>query len=205
LSTQTQKKTNRQILEEIAALIATEQVGYGLRLGLADLLALLTPSISDDLIRWLAALVENGNQIGDLGVPDGPCQQIERSHAPAWLALYVVAAHDRLAQATDVAAAQQAEERYYALHLQAEERRQRAAALQDMTARLLGDRTETTLAYLGWHAVLDEHTTPECRAADGSNFRADQMPLIGWPGAVHAACRCTCGPPIPGAPLLPSI
>jgi hypothetical protein len=47
--------------------------------------------------------------------------------------------------------------------------------------------------------------TPECRWANGRNYRADQMPVIGFPGAVHARCRCAASFPLPGAPLLPSI
>jgi hypothetical protein len=49
---------------------------------------------------------------------------------------------------------------------------------------------------LGWHAHDDDRTTPECRAADGSNFRAGQPPVIGWPGTLHGGvCRCRPGPP----------
>lgn len=48
---------------------------------------------------------------------------------------------------------------------------------------------------LGWYAVRDDRTSPECRAAHGSNFRADQPPKIGYPGTVHNSCRCKPGPP----------
>lgn len=58
---------------------------------------------------------------------------------------------------------------------------------------------------LGWYAHHDDRTTPECADADGKNFRADAMPLIGYPGTVHgSSCRCTPGAPFPGAPELPS-
>jgi uncharacterized protein with gpF-like domain len=55
---------------------------------------------------------------------------------------------------------------------------------------------------LGWNTVIDSHTSPECLAANGHNFRADHMPKIGYPGAVHPHCRCYAGPPRPGANLL---
>lgn len=50
---------------------------------------------------------------------------------------------------------------------------------------------------LGWYAVLDKRTSPECRAADGKNFDPLQPPAIGLPGTVHPRCRCLPGPPHP--------
>jgi hypothetical protein len=51
---------------------------------------------------------------------------------------------------------------------------------------------------LGWYAHPDDRVTPECKAADGANFRADVMPMIGWPGTLHGGtCRCKPGPPWP--------
>lgn len=53
-----------------------------------------------------------------------------------------------------------------------------------------------------WRAVLDEKTTPECRAAHGKNFEVENPPKIGYPGTTHPHCRCTAGPPIDGARTL---
>ena len=89
----------------------------------------------------------------------------------------------------------QRERRYYGQHLQAMWNRASAAAQVDSEAMTHGD-------LLGWYTVLDSHTSPECRAADRHNFRASQMPLIGYPGAVHPHCRCRPGPPVPGAPMV---
>lgn len=50
---------------------------------------------------------------------------------------------------------------------------------------------------LGWYAVLDKRTSPECRAADGKNFDPLRPPAIGLPGTVHPRCRCLPGPPHP--------
>lgn len=47
---------------------------------------------------------------------------------------------------------------------------------------------------LGWYAVRDARTSPECRAAHGSNFRTGEPPKIGYPGTVHNSCRCKPGP-----------
>jgi len=97
-------------------------------------------------------------------------------------------------------AAKVREQRYYEQHVEAEERRMRMALMQDAAAGIVAQD-----ALLGWYAVPDASTTPECRYANGRSFKADQMPAIGWPGAVHMRCRCHAGPPRPGAPLLPSV
>lgn len=87
------------------------------------------------------------------------------------------------------------ERRFYGQHLEASWGRMDAAARTDSTAMLHG-------LLLGWNAVLDGHTSAECRAADGRNYRADFMPAIGYPGMVHPHCRCWPSKPFPGAPLM---
>lgn len=56
----------------------------------------------------------------------------------------------------------------------------------DSAAAVYGDE-------LGWYAVLDSRTDPQCRKADGNNFRASSPPSFGYPGAVHPHCRCRPG------------
>jgi hypothetical protein len=89
------------------------------------------------------------------------------------------------------------ERRYFGMHNQAIWNRQQAAATTDMAALTFG-------RLLGWHTVLDGHTSAECKAANGHNFYVDQMPLIGYPGAVHPHCRCEPGAPFPGGQMLRS-
>jgi hypothetical protein len=89
------------------------------------------------------------------------------------------------------------ERRYFGMHRDAIWSRAKAAMAVDMAAMEHG-------LLLGWHTHRDDRTTPDCLAADGKNFRADQMPLIGYPGTVHAKCRCEPVKPYPGAPMLPS-
>jgi hypothetical protein len=89
------------------------------------------------------------------------------------------------------------ERRYLAQHAEAIWGRTMAGARVDSAASLYGP-------LLGWNTVLDSHTSAECKAADGKNFQADRVPVIGYPGAVHPHCRCYPGPPHPGAVLLPS-
>jgi len=88
-----------------------------------------------------------------------------------------------------------AERRYYGQHMEANWNRMQAAARVDTSAMFHG-------LLLGWYAYRDKHTSPECLAAHRHNFRADQMPAIGFPGAVHLHCRCWPGPPFPAAPMV---
>jgi len=89
------------------------------------------------------------------------------------------------------------ERRFYGQHLVAIWGRQRAGAQVDSAAMLHG-------RMLGWHTVRDAKTSKECLAADGKNFYADHVPLIGYPGAVHPNCRCQPGAPFPHGAILPS-
>ncbi len=89
-----------------------------------------------------------------------------------------------------------AEQRYFAQHAEASDRRVQAATAVDSAASVHGN-------LLGWNAVKDSRTTAECYAADHKNFRADRPPLIGYPGATHPMCRCFPSAPFEGAPLIP--
>lgn len=96
-----------------------------------------------------------------------------------------------------LARAVQRERRLYGQHLMATWNRSQAGAQADSAAMTYG-------LLLGWHATIDAKTSAECRQANGRNFYADHMPLIGYPGAVHPHCRCQPGAPFPGARLVPS-
>ncbi len=192
----------------IIAAFAANAVGFGLMLTFR--MALLEWGLKYEAAEWLAALASTKTEPEHLDIgPVGPMQKHEIKQSHAWRAFYILAAAERLSRTDDLAHAEKVEEGYFARHVAAEWRRQRAAALVDVTQRLLDDRTEeaptTGPPLLGWRAVLDDRTTPECRWADGKNFRADQIPAIGIPGSVHPRCRCTSGPPIKGAALIPSV
>ena len=96
-----------------------------------------------------------------------------------------------------LAGAVQLERRYYAQHLMAIWGRQKAGAQVDSAAMTYG-------RLIGWHTVRDKKTSAECLAADGKNFYADHMPVIGYPGTVHPHCRCLPGAPFPRGAILPS-
>lgn len=93
--------------------------------------------------------------------------------------------------------ATQRESRFYGQHLVATWNRQRAASQVDSAALAHG-------RLLGWHTVLDSRTSLECRQANGKNFFADHVPVIGYPGAVHPHCRCQPGAPFRTGAILPS-
>lgn len=90
------------------------------------------------------------------------------------------------------------EHRWYLAHLHAAENRKRAARQIDQAARA------HLSTMLGWKAVIDARTTPECREANGKNFALGAMPVIGYPGMVHSRCRCKAVAPYPDAAVLPS-
>jgi hypothetical protein len=154
----------------------------------------------------LALVTERPRPVG--GTSGAASAQVSRMNA-ARRAQYVLAAAKRvLGSVRDARAkggsltdafrdAMATERRYYLMHVAAMANRANAAAKTDAAARKYGD-------LLGWNAVLDGHTSPECRDADGKNYRASAMPDIGYPGGVHDACRCSPSAPHPGGKLLPS-
>lgn len=207
---QTLARTRREkaLVAALVALFTAGAVGYGLMLGIRA--ALITFGLPFEIATRLADMASTLTTYPDLGLGEvGPMQTLEERQALAWRSLYILAAAQRLGEATDFEHAMAIEHGYFLRHVAAEERRVRAAALVDVTKRLLGDRTEeqadSHVPLLGWRAVVDDRTTPECKWANGRNFRADRIPVIGLPGGVHPRCRCVAGPPIKGAPMIPSV
>lgn len=81
-----------------------------------------------------------------------------------------------------------AESLNYKKHEVARKSRMQAAMKVTRAAQLFGD-------ILGWYLNPMLNNERECIAANGNNFRIDEIPLIGIPGAVHVGCGCTAGPP----------
>jgi hypothetical protein len=75
------------------------------------------------------------------------------------------------------------ERSYFAAHVRMQRRRFQVATEVDRMAAVYGDR-------LGWLAVLDTGTTPDCRHAAFKDFLVSEPPEMGLPGAVHPRCRC---------------
>jgi hypothetical protein len=123
----------------------------------------------------------------------GPVRTTMLRGAVARRAMYFVTASRRMA----TGGSPTAEARLFGAHLAAERRREKAAEQIDTAAAQFGDT-------LGWKAVLDDRTTPLCRAAHGRNFSAAKPPEIGWPGIAHGGnCRCRPRAPWPNGSMLP--
>lgn len=109
---------------------------------------------------------------------------------PRMRALYILNAARRLSVAiragVPTVAALRNERRNFELSLAAGRRRAAAARAVDAAAKIS--------PWLEWRAVLDSRTTPDCAAMHGRIFTLDNPPHIGFPGAVHPRCRCTCRP-----------
>jgi hypothetical protein len=83
------------------------------------------------------------------------------------------------------------------------EAHRRAGVQREEKARLLDEAHANYGDLMGWYSVLDSSTTPECRNANGKNFRISHPPSIGLPGlGPHPNCRCHAGPPFPNGDLL---
>jgi hypothetical protein len=114
-------------------------------------------------------------------------------------AAYVVKAAQRIQAKIDSGAsvrdAVRAEKPNYEAHRAARDNRLEVAANVGTSAMMFGP-------LLGWYrnAALDSDT--DCIAADGHNFYADSIPIIGLPGSVHPNCGCRPGPPHEGAGLV---
>lgn len=108
----------------------------------------------------------------------------------AYRAAYVLAAsrrwHEGLKNGVSEEVLKEREDRFFKQHLEAQANRRVASAAVDKMARKYG-------ATLGWYAVLDTKTSPECKAAHGKNFDIGKRPVIGYPGSVHPHCRCKPG------------
>lgn len=109
---------------------------------------------------------------------------------PLYRAAYILAASRRVQDASAQGRSRDQalvdEQRWFNLHMEAQAKRRKAAAAVDRAARRHG-------AILGWYAVLDNRTSPECREANGKNFNVAVRPAIGYPGSVHPHCRCKAG------------
>jgi hypothetical protein len=89
-----------------------------------------------------------------------------------------------------------AEERpNYVAHLTARRRRLDVAARVATAEVMFGP-------LLGWYRNPLLDSDADCIAADGHNFYAEQIPVIGYPGSVHPNCGCTPGPPHEDAGLV---
>lgn len=197
----------QQAVEQILLTLAAGTTAAGLAGALAGL-----PGIPIEAARMLFAavpglveLVQAHNAIGD-PFSGGPVEWQKRQNLTR-RAAYLINAARRMATALvtsrhdpgALTRAVDAETRHLRAHVDAVARRQRAAvrvAEALKTERGKGEQPEFDLL-LGWYAVLDSRTSPDCRKANGKNFDPLRPPAIGLPGTVHPHCRCKPGPSHP--------
>lgn len=171
----------------VAAGAATAEVTAA---AIVDLL--MSAGVSRPVARHMVAW--NAEFPSTPAIPLSPAVSKVAQQGPTYRAQYLWNAAKRVGKAvvspTDSMGDQlEKERRYFTQHRTAQNIRRRAAIAVDGAANAHGD-------VLGWYAVLDEKTTPECRDANGKNFLLYSPPAIGFPGLLHAGnCRCT-----PGAP-----
>lgn len=164
----------------------------------------LTPRLVETILRvmmpqWQQLLTATASDIAAIPRDDSDGSKILRQLATVNAyrrAAYLVNALRRMAPAAlsgeqeQIERAAAREERYLAAHDQAEHNRNMAAASVIETTATSARVNQRGEPLLGWQAVLDERTTPECRAAHGRNFNPTVRPRIGYPGEVHIHCRC---------------
>lgn len=116
-----------------------------------------------------------------------------KADEPTMRAQYILTAAKRLTRAQTLDVYDQAlrlEQTYLEQHRGAGQNRVKAAQALDEIAAKHGP-------WLQWIAVLDQRTTPDCRALNGRLFTIDNLPNGQIPGAVHPRCRCRAAPFFP--------
>lgn len=163
----------------------------------ADALAQLTstnPRLVRQLLatRGVAELIRRSQQ--PVRGNTGPVTQDNNHEANSrYAATYLASALERLRKGGQDA--MRREKTYLAAHVAAQKKRDIARVQSQRQARKSG-------RLIGWYTSEDDKTTPDCRAADGCNFYANQGTVIGFPGAAHPNCRCRPGPPHEGGRMV---
>lgn len=207
--TQTASQRDRQVIAGIAAVLAA---GAAASVAGATIARLLAPlKIRPEASRGALAVATRVTGKGSRSTAAGPAEKVTATGQNAYRAAYILAAARRIdaavsaangdpaAQRAALAAALQTETRYAGQQLQAQDNRTASARAVDAVSR------KHPGPLLGWKAVLDERTSPDCRAASGRNFSPTRPPAIGLPGAVHNACRCRAVAPFANAKLVDDI
>lgn len=162
----------------------------GLSSGLAILIVLSQP--------WSSLLDDTAARISQLPRDETPPVRVLHQGATVNAfrrATYLVNATRRLAPAyasqdgARIDRARDAEARFFAAFQTAERRRDEATfTVAELAAGYGVDKNGELL--LGWKSTIDNRTSADCYWANGRNFNALRVPVIGYPGTVHLACRC---------------
>ena len=209
-----------ETIQHVAEVLAGAAATYAAFEGeVAALKSLLGPfQISEDAIRGVLGLIRrpNGRFRGTAHLPNAIRAEFAlpdlssmirrvKAHELFMRAAYVVNAAIRVqhevGSGETLAEALSHERRWYAAHEHARRGRLEAVAQVQYAADTFGWREERG-TLVGWYLNPLLNNDPECIAANGHNFYAEEGTVIGLPGSVHNNCGCYAGPPILGAGLV---
>jgi len=192
------------LVRDVAVVLAA---GASIEVTMAGLRSLLAPlGVTDAALRAALGLASRGSahrpnaRLAGTGqrTAAGLTKEV-RDHELFYRAQYLVAASQRiegsLRHGETIHAALADESLNYRRHEQARKGRSKAAAQVVTASRVYGP-------LLGWYLNPLLNNDPECIAANGHNFYAEQGTAIGLPGSVHPQCGCYAGPPIQGAAMV---
>lgn len=135
--------------------------------------------------------------------------RLERDREALYRGAYLLKAAERVQASVDsgksLKEALNAESRFYNAHEAARKARLQAVTHTQRVAMRFGAPVDVQGAHrtlVGWYLNPLLKNDPECIAANGHNFYAEEGTVIGFPGAVHLNCGCTAGPPIDGASMV---
>lgn len=174
----------------ITALVAAILAGWALT-KIHDLLTKLHHVEPDTVDYMLHKTIFAKLLTMDTYTPTDPILAAQRQRNIHRRAAYIVNAVRRMNtaltthQAPTIRATWNQELNHLAAHLQANHKRNESAI---NLARRWKHAGHPDL--MGWQALLDGNTSPECAEASGRNFDPTVVPTIGYPGSVHPHCRC---------------
>jgi hypothetical protein len=128
--------------------------------------------------------------------------RIERDREALYRGAYLLKASARMQAAVDKGVplrdVLQQESVYYNGHEAARRARLDSVTRAQREARSVGtpmkDPHGANRTLVGWYRDPSKNNDPECLAADGNNFYAEEGTMIGFPGGVHLGCGCSTGP-----------
>jgi hypothetical protein len=190
------RRITRQLLDgEDARTLLTRR---GIGKDVADAMVALVDSRKAGAVKGTATR-PNARLGGDSLTTAG---RIERDREALYRGAYLLKASERVQAAVNdgkpLRQALNEESRFYNAHEAARRARldsvtetQRAASTSGTPMK---DSRGASRTLVGWYRDPAKQNDPECLAADGHNFYAEEGTIIGFPGGVHIGCGCSAGP-----------
>lgn len=169
---------------------------------------------SREVAQAVAAMASQGTKLipnaRRNGHPLTMAIRVERDREALYRGAYMLKAAERVQASVNAGKslreAIRAESPYYNAHEKARKNRLESVTETQRIAGVYGSPTTTpqgsVRTLVGWYLNPLLNNDPECIAANGNNFWAEEGTVIGFPGAVHLNCGCVAGPPIEGAGMV---